>query len=118
LRTVPNFDAASESVNTLKQFGASFSLDDYGSGASSFGNLKVLQVDYLKTGEYFVKNMRDVLDKTCRNPGNGCVVEANGRQRDSRAFLPPARIDKQSCSAPLALTRHLYGVQGPRAAHD
>ena len=57
---VNDLTLATRFISTLKGLGSSFSLDDFGTGVSSYGYLTSLDVDYLKIDGIFVKDlMRD-----------------------------------------------------------
>ncbi|BAV34275.1 diguanylate cyclase [Sulfuricaulis limicola] len=66
---VANLTQATRFIAVLKGMGCRFSLDDFGTGLSSFGYLQTLKVDYLKIDGSFVRDMTS-------NPVNRAVVEA------------------------------------------
>jgi diguanylate cyclase (GGDEF)-like protein/PAS domain S-box-containing protein len=56
---IVNMVDAMRFVEAMREHGIRFALDDFGAGASSFGYLKTLKVDYLKIDGQFIRDLLD-----------------------------------------------------------
>ncbi len=66
---IANLDNAREFMNRMKIIGCRFSLDDFGTGLSSYSYLRNLPVDYVKIDGVFVRDIAE-------NPGDYAVVRS------------------------------------------
>jgi EAL domain-containing protein (putative c-di-GMP-specific phosphodiesterase class I) len=69
---ITNIHAATQFIESMKAQKIRFSLDDFGSGVSSFGYLKSLPIDYLKIDGQFIKSLiENDIDKAMVR----CIIE-------------------------------------------
>ncbi len=66
---IRNFDAAEQFIRSIRRYGCKFSLDDFGSGYTSYAHLKQLSTDTLKIDGSYVK---DILN----NPSDLAIVKS------------------------------------------
>jgi diguanylate cyclase (GGDEF)-like protein len=77
---IANIARANRFIQTLKQLGCHFALDDFGSGLASFAHLKTLPVDFLKIDGAFVRGIvEDPVDLEMVKCIN-CMAQATGKQ--------------------------------------
>jgi diguanylate cyclase (GGDEF)-like protein/PAS domain S-box-containing protein len=108
---IANLLRAREFIDRLRSMGCKFSLDDFGTGLSSFAYLKCLRVDYLKIDGSFVRNVAsDPIDRT--------MVDAINRVGHELGLRTIAEFVENEAS--LAILRNLsvdyaqgYGVAVP-----
>ena len=79
-------------MQTLKKLGCRFSLDDFGSGLSSFTYLKNLPVDYLKIDGHFISKVaEDTVDESMvraiHQVGSAMGIETIAERVETKAVL-------------------------------
>lgn len=92
--SINNIDSSVEFIEKMRQIGIRFSLDDFGTGVSSFSYLKKLPVDFIKIDGQFVENMtRDPVDyATVRSIQD--VAKLLGKQTIAE-FVADAEVEGQ-----------------------
>jgi diguanylate cyclase (GGDEF)-like protein/PAS domain S-box-containing protein len=89
---ISNLSRVVHFMQALKQLGCKFSLDDFGSGLSSFTYLKNLPVDYLKIDGQFIRNVaEDSVDesmvKAISEVGHALGIETIAERVETRQVL-------------------------------
>ena len=89
---ISNLSQVVHFMQTLKQLGCRFSLDDFGSGLSSFTYLKNLPVDYLKIDGHFISNVaKDSVDESMvraiHQVGNAMGIKTIAERVESQEVL-------------------------------
>jgi len=113
---IASLSDAADFIKRFKTTGCTFSLDDFGSGMSSYGYLKSLPVDYLKIDGVFVKEM-------ATNPNDYAVVKSIseiGHFMGKKIIAEYVQDDET-----IQLLQDLgvdyaqgYGIEKPRALDD
>ena len=113
---IASLSDAADFIKRFKTTGCRFSLDDFGSGMSSYGYLKSLPVDYLKIDGVFVKEM-------ATNPNDYAVVKSIseiGHFMGKKIIAEYVQDDET-----IQLLQDLgvdyaqgYGIEKPRALDD
>lgn len=89
---ISNLSRVVHFMNALKKLGCMFSLDDFGSGLSSFTYLKNLPVDYLKIDGQFIRNVvHDKVDesmvKAISEVGHAMGIETIAERVETKQVL-------------------------------
>jgi Amt family ammonium transporter len=89
---ISNLSRVVHFMQALKKLGCKFSLDDFGSGLSSFTYLKNLPVDYLKIDGQFIRNVADdtvdeSMVKAISEVGHAMGIETIAERVETRQVL-------------------------------
>ena len=89
---ISNLSRVVHFMKSLKQLGCKFSLDDFGTGLSSFTYLKNLPVDYLKIDGHFIRNVaEDKVDesmvKAISEVGHAMGIETIAERVETKEVL-------------------------------
>ncbi|HWU35405.1 MAG TPA: EAL domain-containing protein [Methylovorus sp.] len=101
---ITNLADANSFISSMRRFGIRFSLDDFGSGVSSFGHLKNLDVDYLKIDGQFIRAIdSNVIDQAMVR----CICEiASGTGLQTIAeYVETVEVESLLCSMGIDYTQ-------------
>ena len=89
---ISNLSRVVHFMRALKELGCKFSLDDFGSGLSSFTYLKNLPVDYLKIDGHFISkvaedNVDESMVKAIHEVGSAMGIETIAERVETKAVL-------------------------------
>ena len=89
---ISNLSRVVHFMQALKKLGCKFSLDDFGSGLSSFTYLKNLPVDYLKIDGQFIRNVVDdnvdeSMVRAIRDVGHAMGIETIAERVETKQVL-------------------------------
>ncbi len=86
---IESYGAAQDFIREIRRYGCKFSLDDFGSGFTSYAHLKNLRTDSLKIDGSFVKDM-------LQNPGDFAMVKSMNDIGHSLGLLTVAEYVESS----------------------
>jgi EAL domain-containing protein (putative c-di-GMP-specific phosphodiesterase class I) len=98
---IKNLKAANFFMKLLRELGCKISIDDFGSGYSSFSQLKNIRVDSIKIGEDYIKDLPDKKDTVmflqtlveyAKNLNLDIIAEHVEKESTAK-FLADSRVD-------------------------
>ncbi len=124
---IGNFTQAQKLIAFLRERGCTIALDDFGAGASSFGYLKNLEVDYLKIDGQFVKEMTSnkvdfEMVRSMNNVGDALGIKTIAEfveNQETMQALSEINVDYAQgyfIGKPSPMTNLLQSTQLPKAA--
>lgn len=126
---IANLARASELMRQLKEIGCPISLDDFGSGMSSFAYLRSLPIDFLKIDGEFVKDMTtDVIDyavvEAIHHIGRVMGIKTVAESVENEAILGALMLIGVDFAqgyhlgrpVPMLETRHRHSASAPSCA--
>ncbi|MGI9234197.1 MAG: putative bifunctional diguanylate cyclase/phosphodiesterase [Woeseiaceae bacterium] len=126
---ISHIDDAVRFMTALREFGCTFSLDDFGAGLSSFGYLKVLPVDYLKIDGSFVReitadeisrSMVDAISRIGKTMGLSIIAEFVGDEatKDVLRKIGVHYAQGFGVGKPAPLDEILHGLENETSAES